>query len=113
MSISNAWCNVRARGTCDCVAQGTRLEALHWVNVLLQRSRTAVMAHHETLLPALFDALNAPSDRVVEEAVAVQVILRKVLGHAMVLCPPAAAPRGCWSSSRVVWTLPLLLWTCG
>ncbi len=55
--------------------QGTRLEALHWVNVLLQRSRTVVMAHHETLLPALFDALNAPSDRVVEEAVAVQVIL--------------------------------------
>ena len=58
-----------------CTPQGTRLEALHWVNVLLQRSRTVVMAHHETLLPALFDALNAPSDRVVEEAVAVQASL--------------------------------------
>ena len=52
------------------------------MNVLLQRSRTVVMAHHETLLPALFDALNAPSDRVVEEAVTVQVIIRRaVLTH--------------------------------
>ena len=67
-------------------AQGTRLEALHWVNVLLQRSRTAVMAHHETLLPALFDALNAPSDRVVEEAVAVQALLRLLLATRVPAC---------------------------
>ena len=49
------------------------MEALHWVHVLLRRSRLAVMAHHSALLPALFDALNADSDKVVQEALAVQV----------------------------------------
>lgn len=53
--------------------QATRLEALHWVDMLLRRSRAAVMAHHSVLLPALFDALNADSDKVVQEALAVQV----------------------------------------
>ena len=78
------------------------------MNVLLQRSRTVVMAHHETLLPALFDALNAPSDRVVEEAVAVQVsthhaLLMKVEQCTGWLCPCSAA------RSRTLMLILLLL----
>ena len=57
------------------------------------------MAHHETLLPALFDALNAPSDRVVEEAVAVQALLLQKMpstdhsrAYTLRLRPSAAVP---------------------
>ena len=42
------------------------------MDMLLRRSRPAVMEHHAVLLPALFDALNADSDKVVQEALAVQ-----------------------------------------
>lgn len=45
------------------------------VRALLMRSRQQVLGHLEVLLPALFDALNAPSDRVVLEALSVQVCL--------------------------------------
>lgn len=43
------------------------------VRALLVRSRQQVLGHLEVLLPALFDALSAPSDRVVLEALSVQV----------------------------------------
>lgn len=45
------------------------------VRALLVRSRQQVLGHLEVLLPALFDALSAPSDRVVLEALSVQVAL--------------------------------------
>ena len=45
------------------------------VRALLVRSRQQVLGHLEVLLPALFDALSAPSDRVVLEALSVQVFL--------------------------------------
>ena len=45
------------------------------VRALLVRSRQQVLGHLEVLLPALFDALSAPSDRVVLEALSVQVTL--------------------------------------
>lgn len=44
------------------------------VRALLVRSRQQVLGHLEVLLPALFDALSAPSDRVVLEALSVQVL---------------------------------------
>lgn len=50
----------------------TRLEALHWVNALLARSREEILSQQQVLLPALFDALSAASDRVVLEALNVQ-----------------------------------------
>lgn len=43
------------------------------VRALLIRSRQQVLGHLEVLLPALFDALSGPSDRVVLEALSVQV----------------------------------------
>ena len=43
------------------------------VRALLVRSRQQVLGHLDVLLPALFDALSAPSDRVVLEALSVQV----------------------------------------
>ena len=45
------------------------------VRALLIRSRQQVLGHLEVLLPALFDALSGPSDRVVLEALSVQVCL--------------------------------------
>ncbi|KAL0018783.1 hypothetical protein WJX77_010592 [Trebouxia sp. C0004] len=56
-------------------AESTRLEALHWVRALLLRSRQQVLGHLEVLLPALFDALSGPSDRVVLEALSVQATI--------------------------------------
>ncbi|KAL0036125.1 hypothetical protein WJX79_004382 [Trebouxia sp. C0005] len=56
-------------------AESTRLEALHWVRALLVRSRQQVLGHLEVLLPALFDALSGPSDRVVLEALSVQATI--------------------------------------
>ncbi|DBA99543.1 TPA: hypothetical protein ACH3X3_012124 [Trebouxia sp. C0006] len=56
-------------------AESTRLEALHWVRALLIRSRQQVLGHLEVLLPALFDALSGPSDRVVLEALSVQATI--------------------------------------
>ena len=50
------------------------------------------MAHHSVLLPALFDALNADSDKVVEEALAVQVW---------------PAPLQCWAEPDTIAVLSL------
>ena len=76
----------------DPIVQATRLAALHWLDMLLRRSRAAVMAHHSVLLPALFDALNADSDKVVQEALAVQV--RAPLANLALYVPsnPSAQP---------------------
>ncbi|KAK9810224.1 hypothetical protein WJX72_006988 [[Myrmecia] bisecta] len=59
----------------------TRLEALHWVNSLLSRSRPEVLDQLSVLLPALFDALSAPSDRVVLEALSVQASIAGDQAH--------------------------------
>ncbi|KAA6422218.1 MAG: VAC14 protein [Trebouxia sp. A1-2] len=45
------------------------------VRALLIRSRQQVLGHLEVLLPALFDALSGPSDRVVLEALSVQATI--------------------------------------
>lgn len=55
------------------------------VRALLMRSRQQVLGHLEVLLPALFDALSGPSDRVVLEALSVQVSSLKL--------PQSMAPR--------------------
>lgn len=49
----------------------TRLEALRWVHFLLQRNTAAVLDALPTLLPALLDALSAPSEGVVMQALSV------------------------------------------
>ncbi|KAK9844103.1 hypothetical protein WJX81_004529 [Elliptochloris bilobata] len=53
------------------VHEPTRLAALLWLHTLLGRSRQTVLDHLGVLLPALFDALSAPSERVAVEALAV------------------------------------------
>ncbi len=50
----------------------TRLAALHWVVALLAKAPPAVLQSLDVLLPALLDALDAPSERVALEALAVQ-----------------------------------------
>ncbi|KAK9805928.1 hypothetical protein WJX73_005859 [Symbiochloris irregularis] len=50
----------------------TRLDALHWINALLAQDRTTVLKRMDLLLPALLDALTAPSERVAVESLAVQ-----------------------------------------
>lgn len=55
------------------------------VRVLLVRSRQQVLQELELLLPALFDALSGGSDRVVLEALSVQVASAVCNVHA----PPA------------------------
>ncbi|CAL5227221.1 g10142 [Coccomyxa viridis] len=55
--------------------EATRLSALLWLNTLLSRSRKTVLAHLDLLLPSLFDALHAPSERVVVEALSVQAAI--------------------------------------
>eukprot|EP01018_Ginkgo_biloba_P036307 Gb_38749 [translate_table: standard] len=45
--------------------EATRLEALHWMAVLLERHRTEVISFLDDIFPALFKALSDPSDEVV------------------------------------------------
>lgn len=64
----------------------TRLEALRWIHFLLVRNEDEVFGQLATLLAALLDALSAPSERVVLQALSVlsaiagnQVHFRRVL----------------------------------
>lgn len=52
-------------------AEPTRLEAITWVKFLLDRHPAATLDRLGVLLPALLDALSAPSLRVVLQALAV------------------------------------------
>lgn len=49
----------------------TRLEALRWVQALLQCSKSDVLQQWQVLMPALLDAITAPSDNVVMQALQV------------------------------------------
>ncbi|CAL8466856.1 g6392 [Coccomyxa elongata] len=57
------------------VQEPTRMAALLWLNTLLSQSRRTVLEHLDVLLPSLFDALHAPSERVVVEALSVQAAI--------------------------------------
>jgi hypothetical protein len=52
-------------------AEPSRLAALEWVNTLLIHCREEVLGKLEVLLPALFDALDAASERVAVQALTV------------------------------------------
>ena len=48
--------------------QPTRLEALRWVQVLLEHNKAAMLQQWHDIMPALLDALTSSSDGVVKQA---------------------------------------------
>lgn len=59
---------VCARPTTPVIISRFHVNVLTWL-------RVQVLAHLDVLLPSLFDALSAPSDRVVAEALSVQAAI--------------------------------------
>eukprot|EP00884_Botryococcus_braunii_P022320 jgi/Botrbrau1/8772/Bobra.0330s0006.1 len=61
--------------------EATRLQALAWINTLLIHSREKVLEQLEVLLPALFDALEAGSEKVAVQALTVMATLAQDPRH--------------------------------
>ncbi|KAH9320795.1 hypothetical protein KI387_015434, partial [Taxus chinensis] len=61
--------------------EATRLEALHWMAVLLEKYRTEVISFLDDIFPALLQALSDPSDEVVLLVLEVHACIARELQH--------------------------------
>jgi vacuole morphology and inheritance protein 14 len=59
----------------------TRLEALRWISVLLERHRTEVLSFLDDIFPALLQSLSDPSDEVVMLVLEVQACIAQDPQH--------------------------------